>query len=117
MKSDAVRIAQENSKAELYRQLGQTLSNPMFGLVAGILLIEYFQSHEETITLVDYNVSPPKYWTEKKRVSGGGWLGEEVGTAAEVALAAAALAPTAIKVAEQVRPLMEAVAPIVAKSA
>lgn len=118
MKSDAVLVAQANANAELYRQIGNVLTNPLLSFVIGYLAIEYAQSHEETVTLVDYNQNPPKYWTEKRRIAGGGWVDSVTATSAEIALGTATLTPSAVKISEQIKPLFETIAklaPVITK--
>jgi len=103
MKSDAVIIAKSQERARLYECVRDVVTNPAIDVIAGIILIEYLQSHVETAW------GPP---ITSKRVAGGGWMGANTGTAAEAGLIAFLLAPSMIQVAKQIEPVAKALAPI-----
>lgn len=112
----AVRLAEIQANREMIGSAAKTIesifTNPMVVLILGYAAIEYLQGHDEYYPLY----TPTGAEWRKRRVAGGGWFGSVAGTTAETALAAASLAPSAIELAKQLKPLMEAVAPVAGKA-
>ena len=97
MISDSVKIAKENAKAKAYECIRDVLLNPAVGVIAGVVLVEYLQGHEEA---------------GKGRVAGGGFMGSVAGTALETGLIAYLLAPSVRETAKTITPLIESLAPL-----
>lgn len=105
MKSEAVRIAHSQERIAIYDMVKDLLTNPVLDVVAGVIIIEYLQSHLESVRQTNGS-----YIT--RRVAGGGWMGQTVGTALETTLGAYLLLPQASKAAAELKPLVEAIAPL-----
>ena len=97
MKNEAVKIAQSQERAKAYEMIRDVLTNPVVTVIAGVILIEFMQSSVNS---------------QGRRVPGGGFMGSNVGTALETTLGAYLLAPTISKAADQIAPLIKAIAPI-----
>ncbi len=109
MKSDAVRIAESKERVAIYENVRDILTNPALDVVAGFLLVEFLQSHEQYNKVSDTVIY-------KSRVPGGGWMGSNAGTALEAGLIAYLLAPSVVQTAKQIEPLAKALGPLLLKA-
>jgi hypothetical protein len=115
MKSDAVKMAESNERVAMVNAVRDVFTNPVVTVVGSIILIEYLQSHVEyTTRLEDGGMTTRVVGTRK---AGGGWMGENVGTALETTLGAYLLLPSIANTAKQIAPLIETLGPLVAKAA
>ena len=96
MISDAVKLARSNERARAYECVRDVLTNPAIDVIAGFILIEYLQGHNEN----------------GQRVAGGGFMGSVAGTALESGLVAYLLAPSVESTAKTVAPLIQSLAPL-----
>ena len=113
MKSDAVRIAESQERARISEAVRDVLVNPALDVIAGILLIEYYQGQTVTAKIVDAGSGQSYY--EKRRIAGGGWVGSAAGSAAEAGLLAYLVAPSLVQTSKQLSPLIQSLAPLIAK--
>jgi hypothetical protein len=94
--NDAVKIARSEERAAMYNCVRDVLTNPALDVIAGFILIEYLQGHNEN----------------GQRVAGGGFMGNVAGTALETGLVAYLIAPSVGETAKTVAPLIQSLAPL-----
>lgn len=101
MASEAVKIARSSERVALYDCVKDVLTNPAIDVIAGFILIEYLQGHNEN----------------GQRVAGGGFMGSIAGTALETGLIAYLVMPSVESTAKTVEPLVKSLAPLLLAAA
>lgn len=103
MRGEALKIARSNERVAMMNTLKEIITNPVVDVMIAFLLIEYFQGHD-TFDSKGNKIA---------HIGNGGWVSESTGDALEVALGAYLLAPGFTKTAEQLAPLVKALAPLI----
>jgi len=98
MKSDAVKIQESREREAVYKVVGDLVTNPAVLGVAGFILTEWLQSHDEYKA-----VSQPgthALVTQKVRVPGGGFMGSVAGSFLEAGLVGYMVGPAIVESAK-----------------
>lgn len=103
--NDALRIQRSQERIALMNATKDIITNPAVLAIAGVILIEFMQSHIAGPGERDanHNLVP-----EGARVPGGGFVGTVAGSALEFALCASVVAPIAEKLMTKVNDTAEA---------
>jgi len=110
--NDQVKLARSNERIEMIKATKEVLLHPAVLAIAGVILVEYLQSHVAGQGERDANnrqVEPGR------RIPGGGFIGSVAGSTLEFALSAMLVAPLAQTIMNKTNEQVEAKADLAGK--